>query len=108
TKIELEYIPNGINTNWQCLREIGNQIIINGHIDNNTKFVICEPDKNKPLYKNIKINDIIDINYNNYPQVVCGIQLDSIIEKRSNEYGKIYKIRNTNSITFINDNIIQL
>ena len=54
TKIELEYIPNGINTNWQCLREIGNQIIINGHIDNNTKFVICEPDKNKPLYKNIK------------------------------------------------------
>ena len=108
TKIELEYIPNGINTNWQCLREIGNQIIINGHIDNNTKFVICEPDKNKPLYKNIKINDIIDINYNNYPQIVCGIQLDSIIEKRSNEYGKIYKIRNTNSITFINDNIIQL
>ena len=57
-------------------------------------------------YKNIKINDIIDINYNNYPQIVCGIQLDSII-KTTNEYGKIYKIKYY-SITFINDNIIQL
>lgn len=103
TILTLDYLPSGLSTSWELLREIGNTILIEGDISSsinttegvssNQYIMLSKNEEDKNSRKNILISDIIQPDLIAGEDEIQGIVLPSSIIKTESEFGKIYKVR---------------
>lgn len=99
TTIKTQSFPNGLDSSWKCMREIGGTILVPDNItydeiirnrglkpDSYIKLKLDE--ENNKKQKRILIDNIIN------SLDPGGISLSMPINKIPNEFGKIYKLRN--------------